>query len=456
MSESKDFGMRAVGTAYRAAAAERSPSRPALLVRFFLRKEVSTVAFALVALRGCRGEEIWRRLEAAGRIGLNRGKVTVYNKGEGGDRKRAEAQVPGKAAIAERARFVITVLVALSAASSAALQGCGSGSGDEGRSGGERVVRLLNWKDFTDASLLSEFQDETGIRVELHEYLTSQELIAELQSNPDSYDIIVMDAYLIPLLWDLRLLDAIDPERLPGLSALKDEFRRLPLHDYEGDKSVPYLWGTTGMVVNTDFVPEGTDSWKVFWDGRYGGRAALLDDTREAMMPILYSCGFSANSRDPAELRVAEQRALELKANGVRLGETFENIEGVVSGDLWVAEAYGGDVDLVARGKRNIRYVLPKEGFNVWVDVFALCRGAANSDEAHQLIEFFLRPDVSARAALSLRYGTPVEEAEILMRVSDDYDPTVFPQDWQLEQGEFYVELKGANREYERIFQLLR
>jgi len=318
------------------------------------------------------------------------------------------------------------------------------------------MVRLLSWKDFIDLDLLRDFEEETGISVELNEYETSQEMLAEVQSHPDSYDLLVVDANLIPLLRELRVIEPLFEEELLGLEAVKPAIRRFPLRDFQGELGVPYLWGTTGLVVNTSKVsPEGV-AWNDLWKKDYAGRVALLDDTREAMMAILMSCGFSSNTRSSAELRVAEDKALKLRDNGVRLGETFDNIRGVMEGELWLAEAYGGDVALLAGGREGVAYVLPQEGFNVWLDCFVVNGCCRNREEAYALLRFFLRPEVSARSALTFFYGTPLQAAEEIMRESGEYDPALFPQDGQLEEGEIYVELGMVNREYERIFQLLR
>jgi spermidine/putrescine transport system substrate-binding protein len=352
-------------------------------------------------------------------------------------------------------RGAATALCLLLAAFSLGAAGCGGKRvSDHAAEGG--VVRLYNWKDFTDTSVLRDFEEETGIRVELYEYETAQEMIAETQSKPDSFDLLVVDANLIPLMRELRMIDPLDQGRLPGLDGLRPGINRFPLRDFQGCLSVPYLWGTTGMVVNTGFVSPGSVGWNDMWKKEYAGRIALLDDTREAMMAVLKSCGLSANTRNQAELRIAEEKALRLKENGVRLGETFQNIEGVMNGELWLAEAYGGDVAMLAAGREDVAYVLPPEGFNVWLDCFVLSSGAAHRDEAYALMEYFLRPEVSARAALSFRYASPLEEAEALVERSELYDPRFFPQEWQLEEGEIYVELGSINREYERIFQLLR
>ncbi len=351
-------------------------------------------------------------------------------------------------------RLLIALLLPLVAAVN--LVGCGGKSSSDEQGAGRAAVRLLNWKDFTDLDLLREFEEETGIEVELIEYETSQEMISRVQSRPDLCDLMVVDANLIPLLRELRVIEPLALEELPGLDDIKPGIRRFPLSDFQGVLGVPYLWGTTGLAVNKNlFKAEGV-SWNDLWRKDLAGKVALLDDTREAMMAILMSCGFSANTRNPAELRAAEEKAVRLKENGVRLGETFENIRGVMEGELSLAEAYGGDVAVLAGEREDIAYVLPREGYNVWLDCFVLNSESLGRREAYALMRFFLRPEVSARSAMAFHYGTPFKRADAIVRESDGFRPSLFPEDGQLQEGEPFVELGMTNREYERIFQLLQ
>jgi spermidine/putrescine-binding protein len=237
--------------------------------------------------------------------------------------------------VAARAASILVVIAFLAAFPT----GCGDGPGQGVESRGDREVRLYNWKDFTDEALLEGFEADTGITVYLNEFKTGEEMIASLQSAPGTQDLVVGDSDDLELYRQLRIIEELDPAGLPGLAGLKEYFQVPRFTGPQGMYGVPYLWGTTGLIINTSLVRESIDSWNALWDPRYAGKIALLDDTRDAMMAVLKSCGYSASTTDPEELRVAEEKALRLKENGVVFGETFDNIEKVMSGELWMAEA---------------------------------------------------------------------------------------------------------------------
>lgn len=336
------------------------------------------------------------------------------------------------------------------------LSGCGGGSEPGDASTGTRDVRLYNWKDFTDKTVLGDFEAETGITVYLNEFKTSEEMIASLQSFPGTQDVAVVEADDLELLRRLRIIEELDPARLAGLAGLKECFQTAPFSGTQGIYGVPYLWGTTGLAVNTTLVPASIDSWNALWDPRYSGRVALLDDSREAMLAVLKSCGYSASTTDPEELRVAEEKALRLKENGVVFGETFENLEKVMSGELWLAEVYSGDVAYLAMDHPEIVYVLPREGYNVWIDCLSICVDAHNFDAAYALIEYFLRPEMSARSAAVFFYGSPVSGTDALIERYGGFGSPAFPSEEVYEEGEQYQGLGEAGKEYERIFQLMQ
>lgn len=345
------------------------------------------------------------------------------------------------------------VVIAILAAGTA---GCGDGSEQGAKSPGSREVRLYNWKDFTDETVLDDFEAETGITVYLNEFKTSEEMIASLQSSPGTEDVIVADADDLQLYKQLRLIEEQDPAELPGLAGLKEYFKKPLFAGPQGMYGAPYLWGTTGLVVNTYQVGGQVDSWNDLWDPRFAGRIALLDDTRDAMMAVLKSCGFSASTTDLEELRTAEEKALRLKANGLAFGETFENIEKVINGELWIAEAYSGDVAYLTANHPEVVYVLPREGYSVWIDCLSICTDAANRGAAYELIDYLLRPEVSARSAAMFYYGSPVAGTDALIALYGGFGASAFPSDEMLEEGEQYEELGEASRAYERIFQLMQ
>ncbi len=328
----------------------------------------------------------------------------------------------------------------------------GCGGGDAGQPAGTAppsgVVRLFNWKDYTDLSVIADFEAETGIQVELVEYETTDEMIARVQSTPADFDVIILDADLIPRMNELRTIRELDKGMLPHSQGVQEIFSKVPIFDPEGEYGIPYQWGTTGMVINTSYVPSGTDSWRAMWDARYQGRIGLLDDVREAMLPVMLQGDIPINTTNPADLVMAETAAQQLADNGVKFGETMELIEKVKDGELWIAEAYGGDVEYLAGGRDDIRFVLPEEGYGIWLESMVISSNTRNEAAAYALIDFFCRPDISARSASTFFYGTPVEGAEELLANK----ATTLPDAADLDRGEPYIDLGESGSYYQRIF----
>ncbi|MEQ8225563.1 MAG: spermidine/putrescine ABC transporter substrate-binding protein [Candidatus Eremiobacterota bacterium] len=319
-----------------------------------------------------------------------------------------------------------------------------------------KTVSFYNWKEFTDLSILRDFTKETSIKANLYEYETMPMMIAEVHSNPGKYDVIVIDGNIVPVMKELKLIEEMELNKLPYYKNIKEEVRKKPFYDHQGTYSVPFLWGTTGLVYNKNYVKENIDSWSVLWDKKYKGKIALMNDTREVMTVLLKVSGYSLNSKDRKELKIAEKHGLLLKENGVQFGDTIGNIEKVMSGELWIAEVYNGDVFYKRGNNKDIKFVNPKEGFNLWADYICLCSDAGNKDEAYKLINYFLRPDISARCTNTFYNVSPIEGAEKYIKKEILENPAVYPSKDIISKGEFYVELGDTNKEYERIFNLLK
>ncbi|MEQ8191524.1 MAG: spermidine/putrescine ABC transporter substrate-binding protein [Candidatus Eremiobacterota bacterium] len=319
-----------------------------------------------------------------------------------------------------------------------------------------KVVTFYNWKEYTDISVLTDFERETGIKVTLYEYETMPMMIAEVHSNPGKYDVIVMDGNIVSVMKELKLIEELDLNRLPDYKNVKEELRKKPFYDHQGRYSVPHLWGTTGLVYNTDYVGEPVNSWKVLWNKKYKGKIALMNDPREVMAVLLKSSGYSLNSKKPEELKIAEQQGLLLKENGVKFGETIGNIEKVISGELWIAEVYNGDVFYKTGNKKNIKFVNPGEGFNLWSEYICLCSDASNKEGAYKLINYFLRPDVSARFTNTFCNVSPIAGSERYIKKEILENPVIYLSEDIFSKGEFYIDVGDTNKEYERIFNLLK
>jgi len=313
---------------------------------------------------------------------------------------------------------------------------------------------FYTWKDYTDKSVLKDFQKQFGIKVILKEYETRDMMISEIQSEPANFDVIVAPD-VVPALMQRKLLMKLDLSKIPNCKYIDNKFRNR-IFDPQDSYSLPgILWGTTGIVINTDYVPADINSWSVFWDKKYKDKIALMDECRDAMTAVLKYSRFSLNTIAPNELEIAEQNAKLLRDNDVQFGETFENLEKVISGKLWISQAYGGDVIYKAKNNKNIKYILPIEGFNICLDNLVISCDSCHKEEAHQFINFLLEPKNAAKASKMFSYPSVVNTKEF---IDSNFlnDPDIYPTEEVLRHGEFFNDVGDAENMYVRIFNMLK
>lgn len=315
-------------------------------------------------------------------------------------------------------------------------------------------VVFYNWKDFTDRSILKDFEKETGIHVVLKEYETRDMCIAQLQTNPGLCDVLILDTYNIPYLKNQKLIKDFDNDKIPNISLVNDDVKQRLAK--EGISLPPYVTGTNGMMINTDHVPADTDSWTVFGDSRYKDKIILLDDLREALVPILCMSGLSINENSPEKIAIVEKNALLLKNNGVAFGETFTNIDQMLNGEKWIAQTYNGDFVYKTKGRHEFKFVFPKEGFLKWIVIFALHSDAKNPEGAHMLVNYMLRPDIAARSAMTYSYQSPIKGVEKYLPAELAGNTIINPPADVLERAELGRELGASINRFQKIFNMMK
>jgi spermidine/putrescine transport system substrate-binding protein len=319
----------------------------------------------------------------------------------------------------------------------------------------KKEIVFYNWKDYTEKSVLEDFQKKSGIHVVLKEYTTRDMMFSEVQSEPEKFDVILATDVAVSLLKRYRLISEIDASKVSNTQYIKKKFCNLPIDPEKKYSVVGTLWSTVGLVINTNFVPANIDSWDVLWDEKYKGKIALFDDSREAIAVLLKYSNLSLNSTKPEELSIAKENARSLKENSVQFGDALGNVEKVMSGELWIAQAYNGDVLSAAKGRKDIVFILPKEGFTITVDFFVISVNCTKKEEAYKLINFFLEPENAARTASTFSYPTTVEAAAFIDK-GDLSNPIIYPSQDVLQRGEFLVDVGEAENEYMKIFNSLK
>lgn len=304
---------------------------------------------------------------------------------------------------------------------------------------GAQVLNIYNWADYIGDDIIREFEREHGIRVIYNVFSNNEELHARLRAGASGYDLIFPSDYMVEVLIGEGLLQPISHDALPNLANVDEQFLDLSF-DPGNRYSVPYLWGSTGIGVNTRFVREPVESWDVLWNTRYRGRIAMLNDPREVFGVALKRLGYSGNSRDLGALQ--EARDLLSAQKPLVLTYDSDNTKNLlVSGEVWLAHGYSGDVLMAADENPDIIYVVPKEGGLLWMDNMAIPKTARNVQAALKFIDFILRPEISARLTEEIQYPNPNHAAHEYMDEEILGNPAIYPPQEVMERMEWLEDL---------------
>lgn len=314
---------------------------------------------------------------------------------------------------------------------------------------------FYNWSEYIPTEVLEEFTKETGIKVIYSTYESNESMYAKLKTHPEGYDLVVPSTYYVKKMRDEGMLQKIDKSKLSHFAGLDPNNLNKPF-DPNNDYSVPYIWGATGIGVNTDFMDKSTVStWADLWKPEYKGQLLMMDDAREFFHIALRKLGYSANTTNPDEIKAAYEELKKIMPNVLVFNSDFPAnpyMAGEVAlGMLWNGSAY------IARSERApVDIVWPEEGAIFWMDSLAIPATAKNVDAAHKMIDFLLRPENAARLAIEIGYPTPVKAAYPLLPKAFKDDPSVYPPQEVMEKGEWQSSVGEANVLYEAYFQKLK
>lgn len=301
---------------------------------------------------------------------------------------------------------------------------------------------FYDWADDVPQSILDAFTQEYGVKVEYLVYESQEEAIENLRSG-QRYDVVVMESRFIPTLGRAGLLAELDHHNLLNLKNISANFRDL-IYDPGNRYSVPFNWGTTGLVVRSDLAAEPVTRWADLWDPRYAGRIGIwVGQRREVVALTLKSLGYSANSERPAELEAALKRLLELKPRLIVL-EDFDLASSVgvmTSGKVVIAMGYAKDVLWGREMNQSIAYVLPEEGALLWGDNFVIPANSPRKHVAELFLNFLLRPEIGAQIANENLYATPNEAAWPFIKPEILGDPVINPPADALKDAEIIMPL---------------
>jgi spermidine/putrescine transport system substrate-binding protein len=300
---------------------------------------------------------------------------------------------------------------------------------------------FLDWAEDMPQSVLDQFEAEYGVTVKYLTYDATEEAAERIKIG-DQLDVVVLDNDNIDALIRAGMLHPIDPTAIPNIKNISPNFRGLAF-DPTNTYSVPFNWGTTGIIYHTKRVDPPIRTWADLWNPELQGRVGLwLYEGRETIGFTLKSLGYSANSENPAELEAARQRLMELRPNV----QFIENMSSGVTGvylineyQLDVAMGYAYDALEGEAVNPDIQYILPEDGVVLWSDSFVVPASSPNPVGAELFLNFILRPEIAAEIANHNYYATPNEAALSLLDPDLRNNPIVFPPAESLTNAEILM-----------------
>lgn len=277
--------------------------------------------------------------------------------------------------------------------------------------GGSREVVVYSWGEYIDESLIEEFEAQTGITVNYNEVPSNEELYSLLSQGAISPDVIVPSDYMISQLIEEDMLQPLDYSKIPNFEKIADRFKNLS-YDPENLYTVPYTWGTLGIIYDTTMVDEPITSWSAMFDDTAAGSVLLIDNSRDAFGIALKYLGYSVNTTDETEIREAYELISDAWDRGVYQGKVMDEIFLLMEGkNAAVSTYYAGDYLTMLENNEDLAYVVPEEGSNWFVDAMCIMKDAKNVDEAHEWINFIASTDANLRNMDYIWYASPNEEA---------------------------------------------
>ncbi|MBO5302295.1 MAG: ABC transporter substrate-binding protein [Peptococcaceae bacterium] len=290
------------------------------------------------------------------------------------------------------------------------LTGCGSSVSSEEAIAkyGSDTLKVYNVGEYIDTMIISDFEREFGVKVIYEVYDSNEMMYTKVQAG-DVYDILVPSDYMIQRLVAEDALMELDLSKIPNIEYLTDEVKNLPF-DPENKYSVPYFWGSVGIVYNTTVVDEEDlkrEGWDILKDPKYAGRIYMYDSERDAFMIAFKALGYSMNTQNMDEIEAAYQWLMEQRntMNPVYVGD--EVIDGMINGNKDMAIVYSGDATNILLENEEMSFYMPDQGTNLWVDCMVIPKNAENPLLAHEFINYMLEYDIAYTNSEWVCYTSP-------------------------------------------------
>ena len=313
-----------------------------------------------------------------------------------------------------------------------------SGCGSSNNTADNGTVYFYNCGDYTDEDLLAKFTKETGIKVDYSTYDTNEIMYQKLKSTPGSYDLVIPSDYMIEKMIKEDMVEKLDFNNIPNYEYIDDRYKNLS-YDPNNEYSVPYMWGTIGIIYDPQVVTEPVTSWDILWNTKYSGKQVIMfDSMRDTIAIGLDKLGYSINSTNPDEIAAATNELVQQKQTMDPLYYVDEVKDKMINGEAALATVWSGDAAYIMSENPDLKYVIPEEGSNKWFDAMVIPKGSKNKENAEKLINFLTDPENSKQNVDYIGYSTPNKATYEML---DDEVKKSYPSQDVLDKCEIFVDL---------------
>lgn len=318
---------------------------------------------------------------------------------------------------------------------------------EETQKSASKEVNLAIWGNYLSPEMKAAFEKETGIKINISNYSSNEELLAKVQMGASGVDVAVPSDYMVDVLTKMNLLEPLKMELIANKTLVDEKFMRQS-YDPENKFSLPYTWTTAGIAVNTELYKDQIKSWKDLLENpKLKGKFALLDDVRETMAAALKMQGSSVNTENAAEVTKAKAVLLKTKKD-VKMFSS-DTIDILNNKEVAAAHTYSSDALQASAKNPKIIYVIPAEGGTVAIDNLVILKESKNKEAAHKLINFLLSEKVELDKVKTIFGGPVLKNTRATLPEELRDNKALFPDDVTMGKLEKLKDLGDKNKIYE-------
>ena len=310
-------------------------------------------------------------------------------------------------------------------------------------------INFFNYGENIDEETVKEFEKQYGIKVNIETFDDMENMYQKVKNEGVKYDVILVSDALMPRMIKENLIQKLNKDSIPNIYQMDEEYLNLEI-DPGNKYSVPYMFGTVGLIYNKDVVKENVDSWDILWNEKYKDKVFMFDTYRDTIGVALKKLGYSLNSTDPKQIEEAKELLIQQR-------KTVDPIYGVDNGTTMIP-AGESDINMIWSGEGlnlqeenpNLVYIVPKEGANFWIDSLCIPSNAKNVEGAEKFINFVSDKESALRIADEIGYTTPNKEARLEQPESVRNNPNAYMPKEIMDRCEIYVDFpKNIKRMYD-------